>query len=100
MLLLRQWGLADKITVPVGLHHTSDQAESKLLFCRVVYLANLLTESVGIHAVDPAEGFFDIAAHEDLGADLLEVPGFAENMEAIMSEFHDRYQETLSAFAL
>ncbi|OIP48863.1 MAG: hypothetical protein COZ12_05550 [Deltaproteobacteria bacterium CG_4_10_14_3_um_filter_60_8] len=100
MLLLRQWGLADKIAVPVGLHHTLDHPKSKFLFCRVVYLANQLTEEVGIHAVDPAAQFFDVAACRERSEDFPIVPGFIEHMEEIMAEFHDRYQETVETFVL
>lgn len=100
MLLLQQWGLADKIAVPVGLHHTLDHAMSKILFCRIVYLANQLTEGVGIHSVDPAAQFFDVAACRSMSEDFSIVPGFTENMEEIMAEFHDRYQETVATFVL
>ena len=100
MLLLQQWGLPDKITLPVGLHHTLDNPASSQLFCRIIYLANHLTESVGIHAVDPAENLFDPGLFRDQEEPLPEVPGFSDNMEAIMAEFYEKYNETLDTFGI
>ena len=100
MLLLQGWGLPDKITVPVGMHHTIDHPKSKFLICRIVYLANFLTESVGIHALDPADNIFDLKFSLDHEVPLPEVPGFEANMQAIMEEFHDSYNETIAVFDL
>ncbi len=101
MLLLKKWGLPDKITVPVGLHHTPDHPRSKYLFCRIIFLANFLTESVGIHSVDPNEFNFDIQAYGELRDDEFPgIPGFEENMETIMDEFHEKYKELINTFVL
>lgn len=101
MLLLRKWGLPDKITVPVGLHHTMDHPRSKYLFCRIIFLANFLTESVGIHSVEPSKFNFDIQAYGELkDEEFPGIPGFEENMEAIMAEFHDKYTELVNTFVL
>ncbi len=91
--LLVKWGLPDEITTPICCHHSLQDCQHDLN-SRIVYLANYLTESIGIQASDPEEHLYRIK-EEYSSTDLLpEVPGFSENMESIISEFFEKFNET------
>jgi len=100
MRLLQLWGLPDKIVVPIGCHHDREVAEAKLLYSKIVYLSNILIESLGIHSIDPENYFFSI---EELvnstEEELPDVPNFQEKMETIIEEFFERFNETVGMFS-
>jgi len=99
MALLQSWDLPDKITLPVGLHHDRTQAESSLLYARIVYLANYLTESMGIHSIDPENYFFNVQEYVERETNLPNVPNFDVNMEKIIEEFFVQYSQSQSIFS-
>lgn len=91
--LLEKWSLPEIISVPVGLHHNSKEC-AKDLNASIVFLANHLTESMGIHAADPLNGAIMIEENFFTDNSLPEVRGFQENMEAIITEFYNAFHET------
>ncbi len=91
MALLDHWGLPAVITKPVGLHH-SPAAAARHLDCAIVYLANQLAGSIGIQAEDPENSFYAIEEHADT-TDWPEVPGFKENLEEIINEFFEKFND-------
>lgn len=100
MALLQSWGLPDSITVPIGVHHDRDHPQAQLLYSRIVYLANYLVESMGIHSVAPEDSFFNIEEFVNSEDTLPEVPGFQENIEKIIEDFFKEYNDTASIFTL
>ncbi len=94
MALLNKWGLSEKITVPVGFHHRRDHNKSKQLSATIVYLANRLVESMGIHAVGPENYLFQVQEYVDQCDDLPDVPHFKDNLEDIIASFHEEFNET------
>lgn len=87
--LLHKWGLPESITEPVGSHHNLAQCNS--LPSEIVYLANHLTESIGIHGEDSENSFFMIKEEYESAADLPEIPGFQEHMDVIISQFYEQF---------
>lgn len=94
MALLKEWGLPDNITIPVGYHHRQDCDEARRLSTKIVYLANFLVESIGIRSVTPENYVFDVQEFIDQNQALPEVPNFQENMESIIDEFFFKFNET------
>lgn len=90
--LLEEWGLPAAIANPVGLHHDA-KACAKDLDASIVFLANHLTESMGIHATDPLESTTIIEEEFSAENSLPKVPGFQENMEAIITEFYEKFHQ-------
>jgi len=100
LALLQGWGLPERITEPVGIHHSHAEIESSPLHCRVVYLANRLEKNLGLHRGEPIENS-GIDLGQNMSAEHLpSVPGFLENMETIVSEAYERYFETAMVFEL
>lgn len=94
MALLQKWGLPDNITLPVGLHHTQNTKEADSNNVKVVYLANFLVESIGIRSLVPENFIFNVQEFIDQNQVLPEVPYFQENMEVIINEFFDQFNQT------
>lgn len=92
MELLKNWGLPESITEPVGSHHDLSACQGRLP-CLIVYLANYLTESIGIQGNDVENYFYQVKEEYESAIDLPEVPGFHDNMEAIISQFHEQFNE-------
>jgi len=94
MALLEHWGLPAVITRPVGLHHTP-AAAGRELDCGIVFLANLLADNIGIQAESPENTFY--ALEEEAAADTWPaIPGFRENLEEIINEFFEKFNESSS----
>lgn len=91
--LLQKWGLPESITEPVGTHHNLSACQGRLA-CQIVYLANHLTESIGLHSSDGEDYFYKVKARCGVTEDLPEIPAFLDNMEAIISEFYEQFNET------
>jgi len=89
--LLRHWGLPDNIVTAVGHHHDTDIAKIDDVNCQIVYLANFLTESIGIKAVDPENYFYRF---EEATTEMPQLPFFYDNMEAIIEEFFEKFNES------
>lgn len=87
--LLRKWGLPESITEPVGDHHTLDACNT--LPSKIVYLANQLTESIGIHGDDSENSFFLLNEEYGAAADLPDIPGFHEHMDVIINQFYEQF---------
>ena len=91
--LLKKWGLPDEIVGPVGTHHDLKSCE-KALDNKIIYLANHLTDSIGIHAASPENYFFRVEEEFSAKEELPEIPCFKENMESIICEFFEKFNET------
>lgn len=95
MALLNVWGLPDDITIPVGYHHTQQGEKAGHVHAKIVYLANFLVESLGIHATTKQKKYtFAVDAFLEQNRSLPEVPNFEENMAQIIEEFSIRFSET------
>ncbi|MEW6429181.1 MAG: HDOD domain-containing protein [Thermodesulfobacteriota bacterium] len=91
MFLLEKWGLPSAITVPVGFHHEWEKALIHKAATRIVAVANRLVEGMGFLSQD-LEGFdADDYVDEEIYRDL---PGFRENMETIIEQFHKRMHDS------
>jgi len=90
MALLRKWGLPDSITVPVGAHHSLSSCQGHLA-CEIVYLANHLTESIGIQGGDAENYFYQVREGVEATDDLPEIPGFHDNLETIITQFYEQF---------
>jgi HD-like signal output (HDOD) protein len=96
MALLQNWGLPDNITLPVGLHHTQNTKEAEQNNAKVVFLANFLVESIGIRSLMPENFVFNVQDFIDQNQAVPEIPHFQENMEPIMNDFFDLFNNTTS----
>ena len=94
MALLKNWGLPDNITIPVGTHHFGKFPKAEELNCKIVYLANFLVESIGIRSVVPDNYMFNIQEFLEQNQTVPEVPNFQENMEMIINDFFTRLNES------
>lgn len=92
MALLQKWGLPESITQPVGAHHNLDACKGHLS-CQIVYLANHLIESIGIHGSDAENYFYKVKEGYEAAEGLPEIPAFLDNMEAIMGLFYEQFNE-------
>lgn len=91
--LLQKWGLPESITEPVGAHHSLSACKDRLP-CQIVYLANHLTESIGIQAMSDAENyFFKVKEGYESAENLPEVPAFLDNMETIIAQFYEQFND-------
>jgi len=90
--LLQKWGLPESITEPVGAHHNLEACKDRLP-CQIVYLANHLTESIGIHGSDAENYFYKVKEGYHAAEDLPVVPAFRDNMEAIIAQFYEQFNE-------
>jgi putative nucleotidyltransferase with HDIG domain len=88
--LLKKWGLPETITRLVACHHDPNTLSADDVDGRVVYLANSLAENIGISAVEPEECVGTLK-NSDLDAELLSVPGLQENIENIIEEFFNKF---------
>jgi HD-like signal output (HDOD) protein len=95
MALLESWGLPDDICVPVGLHHVRDLLDKEDIPSRIVFLANLLIENMGLLLTDPNRYNFDLRPYEEPEDIMREVPHFSENRERIIDEFFQNYSDGL-----
>jgi HD-like signal output (HDOD) protein len=93
--LLKKWGLPADISTPVGTHHDLSACGDNLNN-KIVYLANHLTGSIGIHAASPENCFFTVEKEFSDNEALPDVPCFKENLEAIVFEFFEKFNETNS----
>jgi len=93
--LLKKWGLPAEINNPVGTHHDL-KACGNSLNNKIVYLANYLAGSIGIHAASPENCFYTVEKDYSANEELPEVPCFKENMESIIFEFFEKFNETNS----
>lgn len=90
--LLQKWGLPESITEPVGAHHSLSSCQGRLA-CQIVYLANQLTESIGIQASDAENYFFKVKGGCEAAQNLPEIPAFLDNMESIIAQFYEQFNE-------
>ena len=96
MALLESWGLPDDICIPVGYHHIREMSAQADVITKVVYLANLLIENMGILLTDPEMYNFNVRGQEN-PADIMEgVPNFAGNKDFIIDTFFEKYSDGLS----
>jgi len=96
MALLESWGLPDEICIPVGYHHIRDMPVQADMNTKIVYLANLLIENMGILLTDPEMYNFRVPDQED-PVDIMEgVPNFTGNKEFIIDTFFEKYSDGLS----
>jgi len=101
MALLEKWGLPEAVTVPVGMHHITDQPKAQRLGAKIVNLANTLVHLTRFDPDDEEGGyFFDVLAFEDRRSSLPQVPHFDENMRNIIEEFVEKFQETIAVYVL
>nr|MBF0221005.1 HDOD domain-containing protein [Desulfobulbaceae bacterium] len=92
-VLLKEWGLPADIVSPVESHHNL-KACGNSLNNQIVYLANYLTESMGIKASTPDSYFFTVEEDFSANKDLPNIPSFKENMESIIYEFYEKFNDT------
>jgi len=90
-VLLQHWGLPDDIISPIAHHHDHDISQIEDINCQIVYLANFLTESIGIKAVDPENYFYRL---EDASDEVPQMSFFNDNMETIIEEFFNKFNES------
>lgn len=88
--LLKKWGLSEAIIQPVLFHHSPAVIKSEDMDSKIVYLANSLAESIGISAVEPEECIGAIK-ERDLDEELASMPGLQDNMENIIEEFFNKF---------
>lgn len=94
MALLENWGVPDKIVMPVGMHHDRDSMKSERLGCKIIYLANWLTNQYDLVGVNQREQLeFDKEIYLDQQSELPEVPNFAVNLEQVFEEFVRQYSD-------
>ena len=96
MALLESWGLPDDICIPVGYHHLREMSDQADMNTKIVYLANLLIENMGILLTDPEMYNFNVHDQEDPAAVMEDVPNFAGNKEFIIDTFFEKYSDGLS----
>lgn len=92
-VLLEKWGLPDDIVSPVASHHDLKSCGNNLNN-QIVFLANHLTESMGIQAASPDNFFYQVEENIAANEDLPDIPSFKENMEAIIYEFYEKFNDT------
>ena len=90
--LLQKWELPESITEPVGTHHDLDACQGHLS-CQIVYLANHIAKSIGIHGEDAENYFYKVKEGYEAAGDLPEIPAFIDNMEAIITMFYEQFNE-------
>ena len=91
--LLQKWGLPESITEPVGAHHNLGACQGRLP-CQIVFLANRLTESIGIQGSSDAENYFYLVKEGYEAAEgLPEIPAFLDNMEAVITQFYEQFND-------
>ena len=90
-LLLRRWQLPEDIIAPVAHHHEANPKVDNGLNCQIVYLANYLTESIGIQAMDPDNYFYRL---KETDTDVPQISYFNDNIEAIITEFFEKFNES------
>jgi putative nucleotidyltransferase with HDIG domain len=97
MALLESWGLPEDICMPVGSHHVREwQGNDGDLTAKIVFLANLLIENMGILLTDTEKYNFALSEQENHVEMIHGVPNFAEKKELIIDEFFDQYSDGLS----
>lgn len=96
MALLESWGLPEDVCIPVGRHHAGHRTESEDLHSKIVFLANLLIENMGILLADPAGYNFEAVTESNSQFVMEEVPNFEANKERIIDEFFERYSDGLA----
>jgi putative nucleotidyltransferase with HDIG domain len=96
MALLESWGLPDDICIPVGYHHIRDMSAQADVITKIVYLANLLIENMGILLTDPEMYDFNVTDQENPAEIMEGVPNFAGNKEFIIDTFFEKYSDGLS----
>jgi HD-like signal output (HDOD) protein len=96
MALLERWGLPDDICIPVGYHHLREMSNQADMNTKIVYLANLLIENMGILLTDPEMYNFNVHDQGDPAAVMEDVPNFAGNKEFIIDRFFEKYSDGLS----
>ncbi|HFQ80082.1 MAG TPA: HDOD domain-containing protein, partial [Desulfobacterales bacterium] len=90
-LLLRRWQLPEDIIAPVAHHHETNPKVDNALNCQIVYLANYLTESIGIQAMEPDNYFYRL---KETDTDVPQISYFNDNIEAIITEFFEKFNES------
>ena len=93
MLLLQQWNLPDQITIPVGFHHSSDQAETNRHETKIVALANILARSIEFHATEKDAYILQVKEYISSNAKLPRVEHFHDNIEDIFSQFYEKMND-------
>jgi putative nucleotidyltransferase with HDIG domain len=88
--LLTKWGLSGIITRPVAFHHDTKILSSDDLSIKIVYVANSLAENIGISAIAPEECVGNLKS-SDLDAQLAAIPGLPENIENLIEEFFENF---------
>ena len=96
MALLESWGLPEDICIPVGYHHIRDMSVGADLNTKIVYLANLLIENMGLLLKDPEVYDFNVHDQEEPAEIMEGVPNFARNKEFIIDTFFEKYSDGLS----
>jgi putative nucleotidyltransferase with HDIG domain len=96
MALLESWGLPDDICIPVGYHHIRDMSVQADVNTKIVYLANLLIENMGLLLTDPEMYDFNVRDQVDPAEIMQDVPNFAGNKEFIIDTFFEKYSDGLS----
>lgn len=92
MALLQKWGLPESITEVVGAHHNLEACKGRSP-CQIVFLANHLVESIGLHSIDAENYFYKVKEGYEATEELPDIPAFQDNMETIISKFHDQFHE-------
>ncbi|MDD5759313.1 MAG: HDOD domain-containing protein [Desulfobulbaceae bacterium] len=92
MALLQKWGLPESITELVGAHHNLEACKGRLP-CQIVFLANHLVESIGFHGIEVENYFYKVREGYEATAELPDIPAFHDNMEEIITKFHDQFHE-------
>ncbi|OKY76010.1 MAG: hypothetical protein BM485_05045 [Desulfobulbaceae bacterium DB1] len=95
--LLEAWGLPESITVPVGLHHEPGDGKDVPMEVNIVFLANFLTEGMGIRCAQPDLCRFEVHEFLQHNRNLPDIPNFSADMDAIMAEFLQQFNETTFA---
>lgn len=90
MTLLQKWGLPEAITEPIGSHHNLSACQYHMPR-QIIYLANHLAENIGIPSGDADNAIYQIKENYETTDGLPEIPGFADNMETIISLFYEQF---------
>ncbi len=96
MALLERWGLPENVCIPVGRHHVRNQVDDDSLHSKIVYLANLLIENMGILLTDSESYNFEVREQEDPQDIMQEIPNFETNKEKIIDQFFEEYSNGLA----
>ena len=96
MALLESWGVPDDICIPVGYHHLREMSDLADINTKIVYLANLLIENMGILLTDTEMYNFNLDEQDDPAGVMAEVPNFAGNKESIIDAFFEKYSDGLA----